>query len=492
MSTMPTLTLEVGGGGRGHFLARISLGIPQASRPVSTFEPKRIATAIGTHALVDIFDTHIRGRLIQECAAIDWSHISVVRLGYLGQAPSKCPATIVVAVRPNTLDSDGATRILRSVGKWIYVLPQLHDVAVEVVKAGVAPGADHVTVGIDGKVPGLGCSFEEAFRNVPALGAGLGPQDSTLAGTLGGYLSINTADTVEYLALTCHHVLSAIWNTMERDEKCATLALLRIKQEAGQISNAVRDQLFLKEYNLRQNQKRSLSLARFSNRLGTIYCTGTGTSGGWILDWGLVKLMTGRFSSLTCIDELSPLTRIDEHGAHDKHFLHNEVAGHFPSRCPGTQWGEMTPGEMVTPGEVKRAGNRTVFKRGRTTGSTKGELNMIDSSVRMRYDFDGGRYEVVEGRALLVVSLSWPSSYFFPIAFGHRGDSGSLVFDHQGRVLGMYIGGQTQDYEAMAPSINGFHFISPIHPTLDAIRDAAAKDPALQGQDVKVDFVWGI
>ena len=212
----PALQLEVGGGGRGHFLARISLGIPQASNPMLPFEPKRIATAIGRHALVDIFDTHIRGRLMQECAAIDWSHISVVRLGYPGQARSECPATIVVAVRPNTLDSDGATRMLRSAGEWIYVLPQLYDVAVEVVKAGVAPGvtpgADHGTVGTDGKVPWLGCSFEEAFRNVPALGAGLGLQDSASAGTLGGYLSISTADTVEYMALTCHHVLSGMFS----------------------------------------------------------------------------------------------------------------------------------------------------------------------------------------------------------------------------------------------------------------------------------------
>jgi len=57
-----------------------------------------------------------------------------------------------------------------------------------------------------------------------------------------------------------------------------------------------------------------------------------------------------------------------------------------------------------------------------------------------------------------------------PIAFGWRGDSGNLVFDHQGRVLGMYIGGQSQscDYQAhppvKAPSIDGIHFISPIHP----------------------------
>ncbi|KAK3364114.1 hypothetical protein B0T25DRAFT_513917 [Lasiosphaeria hispida] len=141
----------------------------------------------------------------------------------------------------------------------------LHDIAIKVVKAGVAPGvapgaavevkagvapgADNVMVGADGKMLWLGSSFEEAFRNVPALGASLGLQDSDAIGTLGGYLSISTADNVEYMALTCHHVLS----------------------------------------------------------------------GGWRLDWGLAKLMMGRFS----------LTHIDN----DKYFL-DEVAGHFPSWCP--------------------------------------------------------------------------------------------------------------------------------------------------------------
>ncbi|KAK3364095.1 hypothetical protein B0T25DRAFT_563094 [Lasiosphaeria hispida] len=81
------------------------------------------------------------------------------------------------------------------------------------------------------------------------------------------------------------------------------------------------------------------------------------------------------------------MPRIDEPGAHDKHFLYNKVAGHFPSWCPGM------PGEMVMPDKVMCGENRTVFKCGRTTGSTKGELNWIDSSVWMRYDFDGGGYE---------------------------------------------------------------------------------------------------
>ncbi|KAK0611304.1 hypothetical protein B0T14DRAFT_325563 [Immersiella caudata] len=51
------------------------------------------------------------------------------------------------------------------------------------------------------------------------------------------------------------------------------------------------------------------------------------------------------------------------------------------------------------------------------------------------------------------------------------------------------------DYQAhppvMAPSIDGIHFVSPIHPTLNAIRAEVSKDAALEGQDVNVDFVWG-
>jgi len=79
---MPATQLEVGG---GHFLARISLGVSQATNPMLPFQPNRIATAIGDHPIVDIFDTHIRSRLIKECTTVDWSHVTVVRLGYPGR-----------------------------------------------------------------------------------------------------------------------------------------------------------------------------------------------------------------------------------------------------------------------------------------------------------------------------------------------------------------------------------------------------------------------
>ena len=211
--------LEVGS---GHFLARISLGVSQAQNPMLPFEPRRIATSIGDHPIAGIFDTHIRSRLLKdlskEGAAVDWSHVTVVRLGYPGQGASECPATILVAVIPNTLNSDGAAEILRSVTEWIYAFPQLHDVAIEMIESAAVPyhgngsnDPDHPIIELDGKVPQLGYSFEDAFCNVSALGAGLGIQDSNTAGTLGGYLVIRTAERSHYMALTCHHALSRMF-----------------------------------------------------------------------------------------------------------------------------------------------------------------------------------------------------------------------------------------------------------------------------------------
>ena len=209
-ATMSTAThLEFGDG----VLARISLGVFRPENPAPTFLHPRIATPIGEHPIVGIFDDHIRSRLIQEFAAANWSHITVVRLGYPGQGQSQCPATILVAVRPNTLDADGAAEILRSTAQWLYAFPALHDVAIEVIQADVVPHSGNTsddskcpTIGIDGKLPTLGYCFEDAFRDVPAIGTSLGVQHSNKSGTLGGYLALRTMERCEYMALTCHHV----------------------------------------------------------------------------------------------------------------------------------------------------------------------------------------------------------------------------------------------------------------------------------------------
>jgi hypothetical protein len=68
------------------------------------------------------------------------------------------------------------------------------------------------------------------------------------------------------------------------------------------------------------------------------------------------------------------------------------------------------------------------------------------------------------------------------------------VFDYKGRVLGTYFGGQRDNYQTDPPispscSIDGIHFVAPVHPTLDGIRAAVCQDPTFGGLDVKVDIL---
>jgi hypothetical protein len=172
-------------------------------------------------------------------------------------------------------------------------------------------------------------------------------------------------------------------------------------------------------------------------------------------------------------------------------FLHQ----HRDAALSLTMEGGITP--LV---EMDQTHNRAVFKCGRRTGRTRGELNTIDSSIRMRYEVDG-RDVLVQGRTLVVVppgkTSKWRGSiHDQPVVFGTKGDSGSLVFDYKGRVLGTYIGGQLPEEYMVTPSIDtpsidGIHFVAPIHPTLEAIRAAVRQDAAFDGLDVKVDILWG-
>jgi len=539
-------------------LARISLGVPRARNPSLPFEPARIATSIGDHPIVGVFDDRICGPLLQEFAATKWAYISVVRLGYPGQGPSECPATIIVAVRPHTLDTDGAAKILRSTTHWLYAFPELHDVAVEIIEADVSPYADNKsfqvpnggtpdefdfytpTVDADGHVARLGPSIDEAFRTIPAMGTSLGSDHSGKVGTLGAYVALHTPGKYERMALTCHHVLSgklrsvqspppkdlgeltqptttgsrtavpapggahlpinspsssdmslykaAIKKTIKEDENCTDLTLLQLKAGLGVLGGPRKQQLALKELRLEMNRMRDKGLSDFSNHLGTTYCTSGITTpltkDDWIMDWGLVKLSATRSSYLASACKSTC--------GYDQFSLYAEAASHLPS---GDQVEAISkPGGIVVPLEqIKGSLNRRVFKCGRTTGKTEGILNSVNTTVNMKYEFDDGTTEIVVGKALLVVSPPQSPKLWcgLPIAFGHEGDSGSLVFDHQGKVLGMYFGGHHQSGPSGPPSVDGIHFVSPMHLTLDAIRAAVTK-PGHEGGGVQVDFIWGM
>lgn len=137
---------------------------------------------------------------------------------------------------------------------------------------------------------------------------------------------------------------------------------------------------------------------------------------------------------------------------------------------------------------------RVVFKCGRTTGKTRGEMNNIYADVRMRYAVDGGDILTVQGKTLVVVSPAatsrrWGPANGCPVVFGDYGDSGSLVFDYQGKTIGTYIGGQDTlracavNPHIKASSIDGVHFVTPIGPTLDSVHATLRRDPVFAGYD---------
>lgn len=182
----------------GHFLARISLGVPRPSNPMLPFEPRMIATPIGDHPIVGIYDGQIRARLLTIFAEADWSHITVARIGFPGQGPSQCPATILVAVRPTTLSPDKAAEMIRSAADFIYGFAELADVAIEIIEANVVPHYDSPDTGSiishsGDTVPHLSYRFEDAFCDTPSIGVGIGLSGSNSTGTLGGYLTTSAS-----------------------------------------------------------------------------------------------------------------------------------------------------------------------------------------------------------------------------------------------------------------------------------------------------------
>jgi hypothetical protein len=80
-----------------------------------------------------------------------------------------------------------------------------------------------------------------------------------------------------------------------------------------------------------------------------------------------------------------------------------------------------------------------------------------------------------------------------PVApFGHRGDSGSLVFNYEGKAIGIYIGAQREwEVHADPPAVGSIHFVSPIVPNLESMRAAVQNDPSFAGAEVSVEFLWG-
>jgi hypothetical protein len=114
-----------------------------------------------------------------------------------------------------------------------------------------------------------------------------------------------------------------------------------------------------------------------------------------------------------------------------------------------------------------------LYKKGRTTGITKGQVNAVMTMFSDALKCWGG-----------AESMESPRAYgIFPVEtdppFGIAGDSGSAVFDIFGNYKGMFIGGETQFVGvglAQRPTSIGY-----IMPQSAMLSDILAKTGATRG-----------
>lgn len=158
-----------------------------------------------------------------------------------------------------------------------------------------------------------------------------------------------------------------------------------------------------------------------------------------------------------------------------------------------------------------------MFKCGRTTGKTRGDLNQIPATINMCHGRDDNETDMT-GDMMLVLTTTdprvWAGDVTRQIVFGTHGDSGSLVYDYQGNIAGTYIGGHFSDVasqrnpniiKGQVPqgtenhhlglalnkvSVDGLHFVVPAEAMLISIRDSVmAALP--EAHNVEVEFRFG-
>lgn len=99
-------------------------------------------------------------------------------------------------------------------------------------------------------------------------------------------------------------------------------------------------------------------------------------------------------------------------------------------------YGWVPESEMHMPTQLGADGDprMTVIKNGRTTGTTVGWLNGLDSLVR-HYDFEGA--DSIEFTAMETTIVPHGGRG----AFSDYGDSGSTILDRKGRIVALLTGG---------------------------------------------------
>ncbi|RFU34840.1 hypothetical protein B7463_g1458, partial [Scytalidium lignicola] len=435
-------------------------------------EPKRIFE-VARHDIIDGYDAGVRSAVRDCLKNIPWYSIDVVRIGY-GKTTFENPVVVLITADITKTNDEYAQR----------AVDDIHDLMIRhLLTCNLSNHWNDVHAEIKGGVLDK-CDEERVPRQVPYIGTSVGARETVNTGGLTGTLSAFLKLDDEICGLTCHHCVKS------DNDKMITSEIVVDQPSTGDFKRAIESlkadiemkQKLCKMYDedeqtriaidrpwsvrvrqaveadrkLLQDYIRDLpTLETFDPTFGTVNRV-SGISKdeetGFIRDWALITLNKDRFIN-TKPQNTPPIFKVsleDQRaiGAGAYILKLEEINENAP-------FVEIEQALKITgPEHHMDMKSARVLKHGRTSGWTGGSLNQIRSDCRR------GSLITTE---LCIVNL--PSA----TAFSSPGDSGSLVFDEGGRVVGMLHSGNNIGEEPKTYS-NEITYASPMEWLLEDIK----------------------
>lgn len=413
--------------------------------------PFKVICRVGAHEIAQLWNHGTLSSLIMDAlSSIEWNTIDVVRIGYA--KGDHFPVTLLVSVTP---DSTGWPEGQAAVDRCEKVLHSQHlsDVNVEIKEGVVFSLSDHQTappeaprlLTVDDVEPHelymhtLGPLTELASTEISLL------NQPTTGGTKGCYL--RDRDNGHIYALTCAHVVMPDQSSTAALSDCPVIQASEETMRFGALDlppelRPIWEQFTRSEHRI----------------IGHVACAppvcavGSGL-GARMRDWALIQLHPDKHR--TPLNELRNRVWTESNfGRQVRMLLDREIdparrnkypeLGHVAGKDNfSMQLTGVIPDETLrrAPQEVEARDEEedalVVMKRGALGLFTAGVANNVRSVIRRHPALGGAETTCME--LCIVLQKDWKCDWC--PNFCARGDSGAIIFDPHGRVVGMVTSG---------------------------------------------------
>ncbi|KAI1176246.1 hypothetical protein F4777DRAFT_597854 [Nemania sp. FL0916] len=258
-----------------------------------------------------------------------------------------------------------------------------------------------------------------------SLGRSIGVEQLDLPGTLGGFITVTTGDKSRVYGLTNNHVVNVgkTTNTQLGSPTQVETGNNIYCPNYHDLEATKIQEKNTKLQNYKIGQLRAASGRTFYTLAGEKPC---------ILDWALIDLNTQTLKSLSEINtKLKPNSQLPR-----------------TTKAKETQ---AFPAQITYDPNVHLTEDMIVFKWGRTTGITSGQVKLVKTTINLAeveswkgtFHNPLGYTEVAE----------WEVGLRGGVPFCEGGDSGSLVVDEQGHVVGLLYSKEKTGYDVIITDI---------------------------------------